>query len=131
MAFFKGLVLWVVIIFAEILHGTARKFLLEPWVGDFTARQITVFTGSLMILAIAFISIKWLGINDVMQLLAVGLLWLILTVGFELFLGKVVLAYSWERIFSDYNLLQGGLLPIGLFLLTLSPLAAAKMRHLV
>ena len=35
---------------------------------------------------------------------------------------------SWQRIASDYNLLQGGLMPIGLLFLALSPLIAAKIR---
>ncbi|MGL4881608.1 MAG: hypothetical protein ACRC8K_11140, partial [Waterburya sp.] len=56
------------------------------------------------------------------------LLWLGLTVGFEIMLGRFVMGLSWERIASDYNLLQGGLMPLGLLVLTLSPLIATKVR---
>jgi hypothetical protein len=38
---------------------------------------------------------------------------------------------SWSRIASDYNLLRGGLLPIGLLVLTAAPLIAAKIRHVL
>ena len=38
---------------------------------------------------------------------------------------------SWSRIASDYNLFQGGLLPIGLLVLTAAPLIAAKFRHVL
>ena len=37
----------------------------------------------------------------------------------------------WSRIAADYNLLRGGLLPIGLLVLTAAPLIAAKFRHVL
>ena len=128
--FLRGLVVWIVIIFAEVLHGTARVVWLEPLVGDFKARQICVFTGMAIILAIASGFIRWIQATSTAQLLGVGVLWLGLTVGFEILLGRL-LGLSWERIGSDYNLLHGGLMPIGLFVLTLSPFIAAKVRGTV
>ncbi|MFN6070595.1 MAG: hypothetical protein ACK45T_26235, partial [Pseudanabaena sp.] len=65
------------------------------------------------------------------QLLSIGLAWLLLTVLFEIALGRFVLAYSWEQIAADYNLLQGGLMPIGLVLLVLSPFIATKIRGIL
>jgi hypothetical protein len=49
----RALVVWLLIVAAEVVHGIARALWLEPRVGDFRARQIGVFTGSAMILAIA------------------------------------------------------------------------------
>jgi hypothetical protein len=53
--------------------------------------------------------------------------WVVLTVGFEITLGRA-LGYSWERIASDYNITEGGLLPLGLVIMTLAPLIAARLR---
>jgi hypothetical protein len=128
MTLLKGLVIWLIIIVAETLHGAARMVLLEPYAGDFRARQISVFTGSVIILAIAFAFVRWLRAGSVFQLLGVGLLWLGLTLGFELLLGRVILGYSWERLASDYQPSEGGLLPLGLLILTAAPLIAAKAR---
>jgi len=50
---------------------------------------------------------------------------------FEIGLGRFVFAYSWEQIAADYNLLQGGLMPIGLVLLVLSPFIATKRRGIL
>jgi hypothetical protein len=127
-SFLRGFIVWLAIMGVEVLHGTARIVWLEPLVGDFRARQISVFTGSVMILAIAFTFIRWIRATYVAQLLQVGLLWLVLTVSFEILLGRLVMHLSWARILSDYNLLQGGLMLIGLLVLTLSPVIAAKMR---
>ncbi|MGB5631660.1 MAG: hypothetical protein WBM86_02615, partial [Waterburya sp.] len=55
-------------------------------------------------------------------------LWLLLTVVFEIVLGRLILGYYWSQICADYNLLQGGLIPIGFVLLVLAPFIAAKIR---
>jgi len=131
MILLRGLVVWVVIMLAEVLHGMARVALLQPYVGDFRARQTAVFTGSVIFLCIAILFVRWLRAERVYQLLGVGLLWSGLTFLFEILFGRLVMRYSWERLASDYNLLAGGLLPIGLFVLLMSPLIAARVRGAV
>jgi hypothetical protein len=131
MVFLRGIVIWLVLMMAESLHGTARTLWLAPYIGDLRARQISLFTGSLLILIIATLLIRWLKASRVSQLLGVGVMWMLLTIGFEIALGQLILGYSWERIFSDYNLLKGGLMPLGLVILTLSPLIAAKVRGIL
>ncbi len=128
MILIKGFVVWLVFIAAESLNGTIRTLWLVPSLGELRAHQISFITGSLLVLAIATLFVRWLQASRISQLLGVGVLWLLLTVAFEIILGRFVLTYSWERIAADYNLLQGGLMPLGLVLLTLSPLIAAKIR---
>jgi hypothetical protein len=127
----RGFVVWLVIIIAESLHGTARVMLLEPYVGDMQARQISFFTGMAIILAIAVAFIRWMRATSLRQLLLIGLLWVVLTLGFEMLLGRLVLHYSWERILADYNLPAGGFMGIGMIFLALAPLIAAKIRGLI
>ncbi|MFN7355187.1 MAG: hypothetical protein ACK5UZ_07625, partial [Pseudanabaena sp.] len=95
------------------------------------AHQISFAIGSLLIVTIATLFIGWLEASKFIQLLSIGLAWLLLTVLFEIALGRFVLAYSWEQIAADYNLLQGGLMPIGLALLVLSPFIATKIRGIL
>jgi hypothetical protein len=57
--------------------------------------------------------------------------WLVLMLGFEMAFGRYVVHAPWSRIASDYNLLQGGLLPIGFLVLAAAPLIAAKVRHVL
>jgi hypothetical protein len=137
MIFLRGIVVWLVFIIAESLNGTIRTLWLVPSLGELRAHQISFLTGSILVLAIAkrcceaqiaTLFIRWLQASHISQLLGVGVLWLLLTVAFEIILGRFIFAYSWERIATDYNLLQGGLMPIGLVLLTLSPLMAGKIR---
>ncbi|MBD2189498.1 hypothetical protein [Pseudanabaena mucicola] len=129
MIILKSILVWLVFILAESLNGTARIFWLIPLLGESLAHQISFAIGSLLIVTIATLFIRWLQVSKFMQLLSIGLIWLLLTVLFEIGLGRFVLAYSWEQIAADYNLLQGGLMPIGLVLLVLSPFIAAKIRR--
>ena len=127
----RAIAIWLVLIVAEIFHGIARGILLVPYVGEFRSNQIGVFTGSLIILVLALICVRWIGATRPVQLLMVGFLWLGLTLAFEVLFGRFVMGFSWERLAADYNVLEGGLLPLGMLALLLSPLIAAKLRGLV
>jgi hypothetical protein len=124
----RSLAIWLLIICAEIIHGILRAIVLVPIVGEFRSNQIGVFTGSAIILAIAYFTIRWIGAQRPNELLLVGLIWLVLTVAFEVLSGRFVVGLSWERIASDYNVLNGGLMPLGLLFLFFSLMIAAKLR---
>ena len=124
----RAFAVWLVLIVAEILHGIARGIFLVPHVGEFRSNQIGVFSGSIIILVIALIFVRWIGASRTTDLLAVGVLWLALTLAFEILFGRFVVGASWERLWVDYNVLEGGLLPFGMLILMLSPLIAGKVR---
>jgi hypothetical protein len=124
----RSLAIWLLIISAEFVHGILRTLFLEPLIGDFQARQISVFVGSLIILTIAYFSVQWIRAKNIQSLIVVGLIWLILTLMYEISLGRFVFGFSWKKILSDYDISKGGLLPFGLIILTLSPLIAYKLR---
>ena len=124
----RAIAVWLVLICAEILHGIARGIFLVPYVGEFRSNQIGVFTGSIIILAVALAFVRWIGASRTNSLLAVGVLWLGLMLAFEILFGRFVIGASWERLATDYNVFEGGLLPFGMAVLLLSPLIAGKIR---
>jgi hypothetical protein len=126
----RGLAVWFLIVCAESVHGILRTMFLAPYVGDFQARRIGVLTGSVLILTIACLFARWIRADTKVSLVAVGLMWLVLTLLFELSLGRFLLGFSWERLLSDYDISRGGLLLFGLLVLALSPLIAARLRDI-
>lgn len=128
MLFLRAFLVWLVIIAAETVHGVLRGILLVPLVGDLPARQIGVPVGSLIIFAVAYIFVRWIAARTRLQLLGVGLLWLVLSVLFEIGLGRVVLGLPWGRIMEDYDPARGGFLVFGLLVMAVSPLLAARLR---
>jgi len=129
MPLLRGGAVWLLIAITETLHGIARTVFLEPEVGDLRARQIGVFTGSVLILGIALLFVNWLGARTRSALLGVGALWLLLMLAFEVGTARA-LGYSWQRIGSDYDPRVGGLMLLGMVVLLLAPLFAARLRGL-
>ena len=119
--------MWLVIGIAETLHGIGRTLLVQPYLGDQRARQVGVFTGSLIIFTIAVLFVRWIGARTPAQLIGVGLLWLGLMATFEIVLGRA-LGLSWHRIASEYDPRQGGFMLIGMTVLLFAPHVAAKVR---
>ncbi len=127
----KAGLVWLLIAVAEVMHGILRVRLLNRRVGDHRARQIGVFTGSGIILIIAWFSVPWLGTSTVQELIWVGSLWLTLMLAFEIAFGRLVFRASWERIAADFDFRKGGLLSIGMLVLLFAPLIVGKLRGLV
>lgn len=124
----KSVAVWLLFILAESLNGTIRTLWLVPTLGDPLAHQRSFITGMLIVLAIALLFIRWLGARRVPQLLGIGGVWMGLTLAFEVFLGRVILNYSWGQITADYDVRQGGLMTFGLLWVALAPLMAAKIQ---
>jgi hypothetical protein len=114
----------------ETVHGTVRTLVLTPYLGDVYARQVSVLSGSVLVLLTAYLTGRWLRAETTRAQLRIGGLWLVLTLGFEVGVGHYVAGYSWERLAADFDLARGGLLPFGLLVLVLAPWAAARLRAL-
>ena len=128
MPWLRALLVWLVVIVAESVHGTLRTLYLAPAIGDFPARRVGVFIGSALIFVIALAFIRWIGAQSRRQLLCIGALWVALTIAFEVGLGRAVLHLDWARILADYDLSRGGLMGFGLLAMFFIPLLAARIR---
>ena len=124
----RAVAVWCLIFVLEVVHGVLRTIWLVPLVGDFRARQVGVLTGSLLILVVAVLTIRWIGIRGRRDLLRVGLLWVVLMVVAEVLLGRVVFGYAWSRIAEDFDVSRGGLLGFGMLVLAAAPWMASAIR---
>ena len=124
----KALAVWLLLIVAEAVHGALREAFLKKRLGDMRARQVTVFSGAAIIFAITLLTLGWFGDPSRSALLGIGALWVVLTVAFELAFGRWAMGLPWKRLGEDFDLRRGGLLPIGLVLMLVSPLLASIVR---
>jgi hypothetical protein len=129
--FLRAFIVWLLIAVAEVLHGIQRVRLLNRRVGDRRARQIGVFSGSAIILAIAWVAAPWIGANTVRQLFGVGSFWLMLMLAFDMEFGRFVFHAPWERILSEFDVRRGGLLGFGMLFVFFASLLAAILRGLI
>ena len=127
----RAAIIWFLIALAEVLNGITRVRLLNRRVGDQRARQIGVFSGSAVILLIAWFAVPWIGAHGTPELLEVGSLWLVLMLAFDIAFGRWVFRASWRRIAADFDLCNGGLLGAGMLILFAAPLIVAKLRSVL
>jgi len=122
----RALIVWLLIMAAESLLGGLRR-LIVPEALAFAAREVSALVSVAMIFAISWTTASWLRLRSGGQALAVGLAWAALTLGFEIGLGRLMGA-SWAWILADYDLRNGGLMPVGLLLMALTPWAVLRLR---
>jgi hypothetical protein len=113
----------------ETGQGVVREIFIAPLIGAVHARQIGVLTGSLVVLAIAWLTARWVNARTPRAQFTVGASWVLLTLIFEFSLGRATGA-SWNRLLSDYNPAQGGFLLLGLAVMFLAPrLVSARVSR--
>jgi hypothetical protein len=117
----------MLIILAETAHGMLRVLFIAPAIGDLRARQVGVLVGSVIVLAVAWLTARWLDARSRRLQFMVGAQWVALTLSFEILLGRAI-GTSWERIASDFNPVRGGFMLAGLAVLFFAPRIAAKLR---
>lgn len=110
---------------AETGHGAVREIFIAPGIGALRARQLGVLIGSLIVLLIAWACARWMSLPGRRAQFLVGGFWVVLTVAFELAVGRAM-GLGWSRILSDYNPSQGGFMLLGLAVMFIAPWLTRK-----
>lgn len=126
----RAFAIWLALVATESVHGVWRRLVLEPRLGDLRARQVSVFSGALLIVLVFWFTLKWVGPQPARRWWQLGLLWLSLTLAFELGLGRAT-GMSWDRIASDFDPRRGGLLAFGMLVIAVAPRLLAARRGLI
>lgn len=99
---------WIPMVFIAILNGAIRDLGYGKHVPELRAHQISTITALLLFGAYVFgLTRLWRIDRD--QAMVVGLIWLVLTLGFEFLFGHYVAKHPWGRLLHDYNILAGRL----------------------
>jgi hypothetical protein len=115
-------------VFIAILNGMLREFAFARRLSELRAHQLSCVTGVLLFFGYTWvISLKW-PVESTRQALAVGIVWLLLTVAFEFVFGHYVVQHPWERLFQDYNIFAGRLWILVLLAVAFLPVIVFKIR---
>jgi hypothetical protein len=126
----RGLVLWLIIMALETVHGVLRGLYLVPAVGEALAGRIGFAMGSGIVLLAAIIGIGWTGIRSLSGLFILGAIWAALTLVFEIGIG-LLRGYDWTRIWAEIDPHLGGTMSASLTIMLFAPMLAARLRRLV
>lgn len=127
--FRRTVLVWLVMASVETAQGLIRRLVLAPLTGEVAADLAGLAVGIVLVLLIAWWSAGYVGAAQPADRLKVGGVWVLLTLAYEIFIGRL-LGLSWVQIARDYRLDQGGLLPIGLFAMLFAPMIVDALRSL-
>lgn len=124
----RGLLIWVVIMLVETVHGVLRGLLVVPRIGPTAAERIGWPVAAVLVIAIATLAIRWTGLTRRAALLRLGVVWAVLTVLFELAIGWLS-GLDAQALLAALNP-ASGTIPWSAALMLVAPRVAARLRGL-
>ncbi|WP_218563875.1 hypothetical protein [Marinospirillum perlucidum] len=118
----KALAASLLLVVAEIANGNLRVRILNRRLGKRRAKVWSLLLGCLLILVICVLTLPWINPQTRLESLAVGSSWLLVLLALDLYFGRYVFRFSWQRIGEDFNPLKGGYLSLGMLWVLLCPL---------
>jgi len=116
-------------LFIAIANGALRQFTFGKMLPELLAHQLSTAIGSVAIGMFIYAVIRIRPPSSVKQALAIGLVWLSLTVTFEFVFGRLIMHRPWTQLLNDYNLAGGRVWALFLVWLTLAPYIFFRLRH--
>ncbi len=120
---------WVPMLIIAVANGALRQATFAKVMPDLRAHQLSTLIGSVLIGLFVWLVIRiWLPSSG-RQAILIGVIWLILTVVFEFFMGLVLMERSLAQVLQDYNLFAGRVWVLFLAWLTFAPWVFYRLRN--
>lgn len=84
----KGVAVWLLILGLAFSNAALRELVLIPRLGKAPGLALSGAILCLLIVAIAYACLPWLSAHRTTELLVIGVVWLVLTAGFDLVMGR-------------------------------------------
>jgi hypothetical protein len=108
-------------VFIAIANGALREGWCGKHLSELHAHQVSTVTGVLLFGICILVLIRlWRPVSSG-QALAIGLVWLGMTVAFEFLFGHYVTKRSWNELLRDYNLFAGRVWLVIVVWVTIAP----------
>lgn len=120
---------WFGLAVLAVLNGILRVDGYGRFMGELAAHQISTLVAILVLGALIWFLTGWVRIQSPAQAVAIGLMWLVMTVLFEFGFGHFAAGHSWSKLLADYNLLKGRLWPLLLVWIAAAPSVFVRLRR--
>jgi hypothetical protein len=126
----RGLAVWLGILLLANLNGAVREMWLIPAMGKIPGRALSTVVLSVLVFLIAWLTVGWIRPVSTGDAMLIGLVWLLLTLGFEFLVGHYVFHKPWAELTEDYNVARGRIWPLVLVAVLFAPLWTARIKRL-
>ena len=124
----RYLAAWLAILVLAVLNGIFREAVLLP---NLSRPGAYLVSGSLLAALSVVVAIslgRWMRLKSASQALAIGTLWLGLTLAFEFGFG-LVQGHTWPQMLEAYTFRDGNIWPLVLVAVLLAPLIGYRVRR--
>ncbi len=119
---------WFILMIIGVLNGILRATTYGTLISDLAAHQLSTILGIIFTGLAAWILWKRRPLESLRQAWIIGLIWFSLTTLFEFGFGHFIAGHSWQRLFADYNLLNGRIWPLFLIWILIMPPLFFKIK---
>jgi hypothetical protein len=116
-----GYVAWVVFMATGIANGILRVSVLATSLSEYAAHLLSTAILCVALFVEINVFLDIVGDDSQRWLIALGVMWTLLTVAFEFGFGHYVARQSWSTLLENYNLLRGRVWPAVLLVILLTP----------
>lgn len=125
--FLKAIMIWFIMAIFAVLNGIMRENIFVPYLGEAAALPISGITLSIIIFTVTFLSFKLFDKSSSMGYLYIGMLWVTMTLAFEMLFGHFVMGKSWRELFEVFNVFKGDLFVVALLVTFFSPIIVSMI----
>ena len=120
---------WLPMVAIAIANGSLRQGWYGQFMGELTAHQLSTAIALVLFTAYIWVILRRWPPTGRRQALAIGLLWLTLTLAFEFLFGHYIADHSWARLLADYDLAAGRVWVLIPLWIGLAPLVFHQIRE--
>lgn len=125
----KAILIGLLLALGEVVNGNVRVRLLHHLLGKKRAKTVSFFSGSVLIFALAWFALPWVSPVNYTDCFIIGFIWLVMLLTLDLYFGRYVFKFKWQKISADFNPLKGNLLSFGMLFVFFSPCLIFWLRH--
>lgn len=119
---------WLGLVALAILNGVIREKCYTSRLGELPAHQVSTVIGLVLFGAYAWLFSGLFPMASARQAVAIGAMWLSMTIAFEFVFGHYVMGHSWEKLLHDYHLLRGRIWVLVLIWTAVAPYVCFRIR---
>jgi hypothetical protein len=124
----RAVAVWLFLAVLAPVNGIIRNAWITPRVGERGGHLISTLSLCVLIFAVAWASIRWIGPGRPGDASVIGLVWVVLTVAYEFLLGHFLFGNPWQKLILDYNMARGRVWVLVLIASYVAPRWAMRVR---
>lgn len=123
----KYLLVWLLLAVVAVVNGIVRQSTYGKLMPELAAHQVSTLIGIVATGVVVWLVHRIWPLESATQAWAVGAAWFAMTILFEFGFGHFVAGHPWQRLFADYNILEGRVWPLFLAWILVLPSIIHRM----